>query len=427
MTLKELLEQRGKLAARMQELAGRQDKWTEEDRANWKAINDDYNALMEKITVAQRAEEVARQIAATQPEPTPAAPPAAPAQRQEITAETRALAFQGWSRIGTRLGVTEAQRDAMHLCGVEAGGEVVFRLNANAERRTAYPMNLTDANGGYTNPDGFVANFEQALLAFGGPRQVADIIRTATGNDLKWPSANDTGNKGALLAEETTMGDAVKPTVGSKTFNAYKMSSTPILISFELLQDSAFNLANYAGQWCGERIGRIEADYYTTGSGSAQPQGYVTGATSGLTSASATAVTVDELLALQHSVDPAYRNGPGVSWAMNDTTLLALRKLKDGNGVYLWQPGIQANVPDMLLGNRLLINQSMANMASGTKAIAFGDFSKFKIRDVAEVRMIRLNELYAATDQVGFIAFHRTDSGVLDAGTHPIKVITQHA
>ena len=152
--------------------------------------------------------------------------------------------------------------------------------------------------------------------------------------------------------------------------------------------------------------------------------GVVVASTEGKEAASKTAVTDTEIIDLEHSVDPAYR--PNSIWMFHDTILAAVRKLKDvTSGQYLWQPGMQAGVPDRLLGYRYVVNQSMTGtQAQAAKIVLFGDFSKYKIRDVAGVRLVRLDELFAQTDQVGFVAFLRSDGNLLDAGTAPIKHLT---
>lgn len=362
-----------------------------------------------------------------------------------LSPEERDLAFRAWALDGSKRGPSEEMKAAAKRCNAPHGNEIGImgyngfgygdfrsRFLSHAEQRA--DMTLTAATGGYTVPQGFVFNLEKALLTYGGVRQCADVFRTSTGNDMPWPTVNDTGNKGAMLAEDTTISTSVNPTVGVRTFKAYKMSSTPILISFELLQDTAFDLGSEIGTMLGTRIGRIEADYYTTGTGSSQPGGHINMATAATLSsgsaytASATAIAADEVIDLFHSVDPAYREGPNVRFAFNDVIARYLRKLKDGEGNYLWAPGLTANMPDTLLGRKVQINQSMAStITAGDKTIAFGDFGKFKIRDVAEVRLVKLVERYADLDMIGFIAFHRTDSAILDAGTHPIKYLLQHA
>ncbi len=287
-------------------------------------------------------------------------------------------------------------------------------------------MSLTVGAGGYTVPEGFVNSLEQALLTFGGVRQVADVMRTDSGNDLPWPTMNDTTNKGAILAEATTFGASVDPSFASVIFKAFKYSSKPIICSNELLTDSSQDLAAMIGGWLGTRIGRIQNDHFTTGGGTTLPHGLVVQSVEGVEAASKTAITAGEVIDLEHSLDPAYR--PNAQWMMHDTILAAVRKLTDvTSGQFLWQPGMQAGVPDRLLGYRYVINQSMASaQAQSAKILLFGDFAKYKIRDVAGVRLVRLDELFAQTDQVGFVAFLRTDGQLLDAGTNPVKHLTNH-
>ena len=240
---------------------------------------------------------------------------------------------------------------------------------------------------------------------------------------MPWPSVNDTTVKGRLLAENTGV-TTTDVAFGSTTMHAFKFSSDLVLVSAELMQDSAFDLAMILGSLLGERLGRILADYYTTGTGSSQPQGIVTGATLGVTAASATAIAADEIYKLKHSVDPAYRNGAG--WMMHDQVLLYVKLLKDGQGRYLWQSSLAGGAPDTIDGQPLTINQSMASsVATTNKTMLYGDFSKFKIREVGEIRLRRLVERYADVDQEGFVAFFRADSRLIDGGTHPIKYLVQ--
>jgi HK97 family phage major capsid protein len=282
-------------------------------------------------------------------------------------------------------------------------------------------MSLTAAAGGYTVPQGFVNALEMALLQFGGVRQVSDIIRTEGGSDLPWPTMNDTSNKGEIIGEASTFGNSVDPTFASVIFKAFKYSSKPIVVSTELLQDSAFDLAAQIGGWLGTRIGRIQNDHFTTGAGTTLPKGLTVAGVVGKTATATNTFTDVEVIDLQHSVDPAYR--PNASWMFHDAVLAHIRKMKDATtGQYLWQPGMQAGVPDRLLGNTYSINQSMASaFTTGQKLVLYGDFSKYKIRDVRDVRLVRLDELFAQTDQVGFVAFMRTDGNLLDAGTRPVK------
>jgi HK97 family phage major capsid protein len=171
----------------------------------------------------------------------------------------------------------------------------------------------------------------------------------------------------------------------------------------------------------GERLGRITNTKFTTGTGAATPKGIVTCATT--FSAATTAIVADDLFGLQHAIDPAYR--AGASFMMHDSIILAVRKLKDGAGQYLWQSGLTLGVPDKILGWGVTINQDMdSTTTSGKKTVLGGQLSKYKIRTVGDVRMYRLEERYRDTDQDAFIAFTREDGNLLTAGTAPIKVLT---
>ena len=182
------------------------------------------------------------------------------------------------------------------------------------------------------------------------------------------------------------------------------------------MQDSAFDLAAEIGTSLGTRIGRIQNDHFTTGAGTTLPKGVVVSSGEGLAGASQTAITADEIISLVHSVDPAYRTG--AMFMMHDTILAAVRKLKFSIGAdqigYVWQGGFQAGVPDRILGYPYVINQSMSSaLTIGEKVVLFGDFSKYIIRDVAEMRLVRMNERYADLDQVAFVAFMRSDGQLL--------------
>lgn len=442
MTAKELREKRAALLPRMQELRDKVNddskEWDAADEENWTKINQDYDKLTRQIEIAERVESAQAEQSAVAPaevgrEDLNAGRPAG-ANREETALsdkEARALAFQAWFLAQRERPLSEEHVRAVEQVGMNVrSNEIAFTLDRNyraARRELRAAMSTSAGTGGETIPEGFVNNFEVALLAFGGPRQVATVIRTDKGNQLTWPSTNDTSNKGALIAESTADAEQGIAT-SSITLNAYKYTSKIIKVPAELLEDSAFDLVSFCGERCGERIGRILADHFTTGTGSGQPNGMVTAATSGVTAASATAIAANELIELQHSVDPAYRNGPGAGWMFHDTILLAIRKLKDDDGQYMWQPGMRADAPDQLLGKPYTINQSMAStIEASAKTVLFGLLSKYIIRDVRTLRLKHLKERYAEYDQEAFIAYSRHDGELLDAGTHPVKYLVQAA
>jgi HK97 family phage major capsid protein len=333
----------------------------------------------------------------------------------------RALALRGWLGFHSVNGASDAQRVAAQRSGLELGNNRLnFKFNAKAPRSVsearAQSVGTTTA-GGFTVPQGFLNQLEASLLAFGGMREVATVLRTAEGNDLPIPTVSDHANVGAILAENTQVAEQ-DITFGQITLKAYKYSSKLIRVSAELLQDSAIDLESFIGGALGERIARILNTHFTTGDNSSKPQG-ITASGAGVTAASATAITYGELVELQHSVDPSYR--ANARFMMHDSTFKAIRKLLDGQNRPIFQPDITAASPGTLLGSPIVINQDCATIAASAKAVFFGDFSKYIIRDVQDFTLLRLEERYADYHQVGFVGFSRHDGRILDAGTDPIK------
>lgn len=440
-TSKELREQRKPIGQRIRELADRVNNekrdFQGEETANWNAANDEYNTLNRQIEIAERAEEVERQQTERSRDPQPGREDRNGRDQQEReergeapTVEDRHLALQAWCRHQIGKPLRQRHKDACRKLRVRASARD-FTINlrsgpAPATIAEARSLSAIAASGGQTTiADGFVSSLEVALLQYGGIRQVADVMRTETGAPLPWPTANDTSNEGELIGENTAQNDA-DPTFGSVVFQAFKFSSKFIKVPYELLEDSAFNMAQILGAMIGERLGRIGNRKFTVGTGANEPKGIVTAAVLGKTAAGAAAITSDELLDLERSIDPAYRNDD-CAFMMHDNTMLLIRKLKDLEGRYVWQEGMKAGDPDRLNGYRVSINQHMAQVTNSAKSVLFGQMKKFKVRDVNSVRLRRLVERFADTDQEGFIGFMRSDSNLLDAGTNPVKYLQQAA
>ena len=271
----------------------------------------------------------------------------------------------------------------------------------------------TPTEGAEFVPQLFQYELERAMLAYGGFRRICRVMPTAGGNPLLWPTVDDTSNAATIVGEGLDVGSEALPTTGDIQFGAYKFSSAPVLVTAELLEDSAFNMAVLLGSLLGERIGRGEAGYFATGTGTAQPQGCATGSVKGA-DAAVSALTGDNLIDLQTSIDPAYEGLPSVGFAFNKATLGEIRKLKEAtDGQYLWQPGLRLGEPDLLLGSSYTIIQELDDIGVSTRPVLYGAFEKFVIRDVATLRLYRLEELYRANDHTGFLALHRTDSKIL--------------
>lgn len=282
--------------------------------------------------------------------------------------------------------------------------------------------------GGYLVPEGFRRQLIERKKAFDAVRRVAQIVTTDSGNSLPWPTVDDTTNDGSILAENT---QATETDVlfGTGDLGAYKYTSDIVRFSVELLQDSDLDLVNFLNRTLGRRIARKQSAHFTTGTGTDQPQGIVTGAVSGVTAASTTAITLDELIDLEMSVDAAYLEAePGafVGWMMGSDAFKAIRKVKDGNDNYIVQPSVQAGAPRQLLGYPLVVNPDMPTPAAGGKTVLFGNLTEgYVIRDVREGFLTVFKERYADYGQQAVLHLERADGTVQDPNAY--RALTQAA
>lgn len=267
-------------------------------------------------------------------------------------------------------------------------------------------------------PTSFQRDLIDTLRDFGVMRQISRVVTTTSGEALQWPTVSAHGT--ASWVSENAAYSASDETFGQTTLNAYK-AGTLMKVSEELLEDSAFDLDAYIRGEFGVRIGVLENTAYVAGDGSGKPTGVATQASAGYTTAGATAITSDELIELYHSLLPPYRRN--ASFLLKDSSIKLIRKLKDSDGQYLWQPGLQAGQPDVLLGRPVYADPDMAAATTGLVSALFGDFSYYVIRDVDGIAFQRLNELYAENGQVGFKAYHRTDGKLMN--TAAVKKLTQ--
>ena len=296
-------------------------------------------------------------------------------------------------------------------------------------RAATDPQGTTDGVGGYLIPTGFQAQLEEAMKPYFTQYEACTVLPTASGNDLHWPTVNDTSNAGHLLTEHS-QDTVLKVDFSEVIFYAYMFTSYIVKVSLQLLQDSAIPVEPVLSNLLGVRLGRILSTYFTTGSGSSEPHGIVTAATaSGVTSVAAGAITRDNILDLLYSVNSDYRSAPGAAFMMHDTTLKAIAKLTIGTSDDrpLWQPSIITGQPDTIEGKRFYINNSMAELGVSTASMIFGDLKKFQIRKVLGTTLFVYREKYMDYLQVGFQAYSRWDSRLLDAGTHPIKKLVHAA
>jgi len=273
----------------------------------------------------------------------------------------------------------------------------------------------TTTAGGFTVPTELATFIDKAMIATGPmyDGNLFTVINTTAGNTFNIPTVDDT----TVAAEAHTEGtqptdDGGKDvTFGQKSLGAYSFDTEWVRWSAELNADSVLNMESLLGELLGERLGRIANSKLTTGSGSSDVEGIVTNSSLGKTAAAVAAVTADEIIDLIHSVDPAYRSSPSAAIMMNDSTLAAVRKLKDGNGNYLWQMGnYQAGIPQSILGYNVVVNQAMDSLATAKKVMLFGDMSKFYVRKVGAPSLYVASERFAP--DYGILGFIRFD-GVL--------------
>lgn len=417
MTLKELQEKREKLLVEARERLDEIKTNTDEARTteletqhdNAMAAFDEVDAQIERELKHKELEQRSADFEARANAPDPRRPNAdaeARGAKDEPTPEYKEV-FSKAIRYGA--GQLDAEERSILMDG---------RTDIPAEVRAQSVG--TESAGGYTVPEDFSGELDKSL-AMWGPMFDANIVRelnTSNGRDLPWPTVDDTAARGRTKAENAAVDDDGSDDVAfnEKTLNAYVYDTGMVRIPIELLQDSAFAMQPLLNDLFGERLGRTANEVLTTGTGSSQPNGIVTASGLGKTAASATALAGDELIDLLHSVDPAYRQSPKSRWQFNDSTLAAIRKLKDGDGNYLWQMGdVRTGEPSRLLNYAYSVNQAMPDIATGAKPILFGDHGRYVVRKVMGFQVMTLRERYAENFQVGMVGFKRFDGELLNA------------
>lgn len=293
-----------------------------------------------------------------------------------------------------------------------------FRTGKTANEVALRALSTNIGNqGSFAIPVSFSNQIERRLLDFSGIMQSpVDVITTTSGEDILWPSVDDTANSGANIEEGTSAAELPDPTFGNNTLRAYNLTTNAIRVPNQLLQDSGIPMETLLVDLLAERAGRRMNIGLTNGTGANQPHGLVTATSSStVASASSTTISYANLLNLQHAIDPAYRNSPSVAWQFSDQTLRAIRGIVDADGRPAWMPALSASLtegaPGLLLGFRYFINQNMANIgsATGTKIVLFGDHSKYKVRRVGGLAIGRSNDLGLLTNTTIFVGFARYD------------------
>lgn len=377
-TLTELQEKRGTLIAQARERLNQIDANTDEARtAELQKQHDAAIAELDKLDARIAAEE--RQVAREK-------------QAEEERRGRNPTPQHGSDRAGDQGGGAPEYRDVFRkiMSGVEVGElDAAERkvLRAGVAKFEGRAQSTSSLAGGYTVPTTLWDQIVISMKAWGPmyDEAICTVFTTASGERITIPTIDDTSVTVVQHTEATALTDdgGKDVTVGQKLLDAFVYDTAFVKWSLELMQDSAFDWEALLATLLGERLGRRANTELTTGDGTGDPNGIVTASSLGKTAASATQIIADEIIDLEHSVDPAYRQSPKARFMFNDTTLKMIRKLKDGQGNYLWNGGdLSKGVSPSLLGRAYSINQAMASPATGTKAMIFGDFSKYFVRKV---------------------------------------------
>lgn len=407
-TVKELREQQARIAT---EARAKFDEITDDTPAERAAeIEREFDAMMadhDKIgDRADRAEKLER------------AERAMGEERDRQSREERDARRPGYDQGEARPGGDMTYRQAFHDYLRNQGNTGAMNPEARAVLQRGYQevehraQTTTNSAGGFTVPTELLNQIIVSMKAFGPmyDEDVGTVITTAGGGQITMPTVDDTAVTAEAHTEGATLTDdgGKDVTFGQKVLEAFAFNTEWLRVSRELDDDSIFAMEQFIGGLLGERLGRIANLKLTTGSGSSDVNGVVTASTLGKTATATAAITWDEILDLEHSIDPAYRVGPKVAYMFNDATLLAARKLKDGDGNYLWQLGnVQAGVPNTFNGRRYWINQDMASLGAAAKVMLFGDFGKYYVRKVGSplIGAIQDKDFWPGFGIAGYIRF----------------------
>ena len=446
---KELFDQKHTIWAKMNDVARslKEGKTLNDDeQRQFDAWDKEYNSIAKNLDILKRSAELEAEATAARGEEKRGNGEENAAPVNFSTAEKRKIYTIGSVKGPDAL--SKDERSAFDVMQKENRAFAKFLAHAelNQEERTilgslerrAQSVGTTTA-GGYSVPEGFIAQVEQSLKLvspfFAQAQQgvvssdVFRFMRTDKGNSLPMPTNDDTSNTGELLAENSDAFAASADLVfGQITLNAYKYNSKPMKVSNELLNDTGVDLEGLIAETLATRIGRIVNTHFTTGDNSSKPQGIVTGATAGKTSAASAAITFPEIIDLVHSVDAAYRKSPSCRFMLHDLILAYLKKQTIGSSTAdsrpLWAPGFAVGAPDTIDGYQYLINNDMAStLATTNVTMLFGDMKKYMIRQVNGYIVKRLNERFADYDQTAWLMFARFDGRY--ANTAGIKKLTQ--
>jgi HK97 family phage major capsid protein len=420
---KQLREERGAVVADLRKIAqtAKDDNrtMTAEEKEAFDKLNDAQKDLQQKIESAERVETADSLIVSNG---TPIK-----CKSKIVTAKDHANAFKAWAyrNAGYDNYITTAQRESADKVGLNIdNSRLTIRLLPNAPENLAeIRQDVSEAitGGDDTQNYGLIQGIEKMLLTYGGMTRACRVIRTANGNNIKWITMDDTANVGTArdkLAATTSTAVAFDYV----ELDAYSQSSGVFPVALETIEDSGLDLTSIITEALGERLARKNNRWYTTGAGGTEPYGICTAV-----AATSLYDFVDEedsntnwydvLVKLKMSVDESYRSAPSTAYMFSDSVLTQLISLQDGESRPLWVTSMTAGEPDKILGKPYFVNNDMPDAdAIGGSAILFGDLSKYLIRQVNGVDLVVLKEVLRTDyNAIGFLAFTRTDSALLNA------------
>jgi HK97 family phage major capsid protein len=381
-----LLQQRGEVIEQMKNLLNAAEKenrdLNSEEQTKYDAMTNDIDSLKKRADRIEAVNSVVSDLDKLRgPEPRTGIEATASNSKRPLSTDQYKNGFDRYARVGMN-GLT---------------GDILNALQVG-----------TNSEGGFIVPEEFDTMLVEYLQDINQIRALVNVVSTASDRNIPVESSLGTATWTAEEAAYTDSDAAFSQVV----LGSHKLG-TIIKVSEELLQDSFFDVQSYLARNFAKRFGLAEEAAFVAGDGSGKPTGIVGGSGLGKTAAGASAITSDELIDLLHSVPRPYRVRG--TWLMNDSTVKLIRKLKDGDSQYLWQPGLQAGQPDMLLGRPVVASTAMPAATTGLKSVVFGDMSGYTVADRQGTVLQRLNELYAANGQVGFRAYKRMDGKMVDA------------
>jgi HK97 family phage major capsid protein len=289
----------------------------------------------------------------------------------------------------------------------------IFRAMATGEVRNHtfnHEKRAALIPGVNTVPVGFLDQVYGLARLVGPMLDVSDVITRTSGESLRIPTYT-AYSTAAQYAAGSAIDDS-SPTFDSLLLSPKKIGFT-VQIANELLMDAGFNIESVIAEQAGNAIGFKINDLATVGTGSTETTGIVTASGSGVT-AGTTSFTADDLITLQYSLDGAARRLPGVAYMANTSTLGTMRKLKDGDGTFLYQVNVGA--PDVFAGYNVIENPAMANVGTGAKSVVFGHLPSYKIVTTG-LEVATSTDAYFANDVTAYRFTYRFD-GALTHDSH---------